>query len=152
MKKKILLRIFGGFPVGITIGYLISIIISLIHGHGKYLAVNELLINSWGSEIAAVLVQALACGILGAVGASASLIWENNNMSLLKRSVIYFIILTAAMLPIAWLMHWVEFNVKSTIIYLAVYCGIFCIIWLIQYCLILFEVKKINQKLTNKQD
>ncbi len=36
MKKKIFLRGLLGFPIGITIGYLITIFISLIWGQNHY--------------------------------------------------------------------------------------------------------------------
>ena len=58
MKKKIFFRILSGFFIGLSIGYLITIILSLIWGKGYYSPCVPELIGITGSEIKAVLLQA----------------------------------------------------------------------------------------------
>ena len=57
MKKQMILRGLLGFPLGIAIGYVITIIISLIWAHGYYSPVIPDLIDYVGSEIYAVILQ-----------------------------------------------------------------------------------------------
>ena len=59
MKRKILLRGMLGFPIGVAIGYFITIIISLIWAGGYYSPCVPDLISIMGNEIYAVLLQAL---------------------------------------------------------------------------------------------
>ena len=58
MKKKIVLRSLLGFPLGLAMGYMITIIISLVFADGSYFPCVPELITTMGSEIHAVLLQA----------------------------------------------------------------------------------------------
>ena len=50
MKKKLIGRGLIGFPVGIAIGYVITVIISICIGDGFFHPVNPELVNKMGSE------------------------------------------------------------------------------------------------------
>ena len=58
MIKKIILRGLLGFPVGIAIGYVITIVISLIWAQGYYSPCVPELAAAMGNEIYAVTLQA----------------------------------------------------------------------------------------------
>ena len=75
MKRKIILRSVLGFPIGITIGYLITILISIVWADGYYSPCVPELISVMGNEIGAVILQAFLCGLLGTGFAASSLIW-----------------------------------------------------------------------------
>ena len=75
MKKKLLLRGALGFPIGIAIGYVITICISLVWAGGYYSPCVPELAEALGSEIGAVALQALLCGLLGVGFAASSVIW-----------------------------------------------------------------------------
>ena len=64
MKKQLLLRGLLGFPIGIALGYLITILVSLGWGDGAYAPCMPALADAMGSEIGAVMLQALLCGLL----------------------------------------------------------------------------------------
>ena len=65
MKKKLFLRGALGFPIGIAIGYVITICISLMWAGGYYSPCAPELAEALGNEISAVILQALLCGLLG---------------------------------------------------------------------------------------
>lgn len=67
------LRSMSGFPLGLALGYLITIVISLIWGDGYYAPCMPELIEVTGNEINAVLLQAFLCGIIGSGFAADSL-------------------------------------------------------------------------------
>ena len=92
MKKKIFLRSISGFPQGVAIGYFISIIISLIWADGYYSSCVPELVEMMGSEINAVLLQAVLCGILGTGCAASSVIWEIEDWGMVKQTGIYFLV------------------------------------------------------------
>ena len=76
MKKKIIKRSLLGFPLGITMGYLITILISLGWANGYYSPCVPELISLMGNEINAVIFQTILCGILGVGFAASSVIWK----------------------------------------------------------------------------
>ena len=65
MLKKFISRVLYGFPLGLAIGYTFTIITSLIWADGYYVPCMPELVEMVGSEIGAVIVQALLCGLLG---------------------------------------------------------------------------------------
>ena len=102
MKKTIITRALMGFPAGIAVGQCISLFVSLLLGKGTFEACVPGFVETVGSELGAVALQTLLCGILGAAGAGASAIW-NTDWGLVKQTVINFLVLSAAMLPIAYI-------------------------------------------------
>ena len=57
MKKQIIKRGIFGFPVGIAIGFVITLIISACVGDGTFYPVTPELIDTMGSEMNAVILQ-----------------------------------------------------------------------------------------------
>jgi len=108
MKKKLLLRGALGFPIGIAIGYVITICISLVWAGGYYSPCVPELAEALGSEIGAVALQALLCGLLGVGFAASSVIWEMESWSLVRQTGVYFFIISLIMLPIAYVAYWME--------------------------------------------
>ena len=76
MKKKMIQRGLLGFPLGIAIGFVITVIISMCIGDGSFYPVNPELIDTMKNELNAVILQTILCGILGTGFAMASVIWE----------------------------------------------------------------------------
>ena len=60
MKRKIIKRGFLGFPLGIAIGYVITVIISVCVGDGSFYPVTAELIDTMGNELNAVVFQTVA--------------------------------------------------------------------------------------------
>lgn len=147
MKKKVLLRGVFGFPLGIAIGYVITILISLKWGQGYYSPCVPELIDRMGSEINAVIVQTVLCGLLGVAFGASSVIWEIDSWSIVKQTGVYFAITSIVMLPFAYVMFWMEHSVKGFLSYFGIFAAIFIFIWLIQYLIGKYTVTKMNSKL-----
>ncbi len=147
MKKKILLRSMIGFPLGIAIGYIITIFISLVMGNGYYSPCVPELTDLMDKEINAVILQAVLCGFLGAGCAASSVIWEIEHWGIVKQTGIYFIIVSVIMMPIAYLTYWMEHSVIGFLSYFGVFALIFIVIWIIQFIIGKHSVKKMNENL-----
>ena len=106
MKKEILKRSLFGAPLGIAIGVIITIIISLTVGDGRYYAVVPELVNDMGSEINAVILQTVLCIVYGAAWAGASVVWDAEGWSLLKMTLVHLAIASVATFPIAYFARW----------------------------------------------
>lgn len=151
MKKKIILRSVLGVPVGLTIGYLITIIISLIWANGYYSPCVPELAIMMGNEINAVILQALLCGLLGAGFAASSVIWEIEDWGLVKQTGIYFLIISVIMMPIAYITYWMEHSMKGFLSYFGTFVFIFVAIWIVEFVIGKHNVKKMNENLHKTQ-
>lgn len=147
MKKKVLLRGFLGFPLGISIGYIMTIFISLIFAQGYYSPCVPALARSAGSEINAVILQAMLSGLLGSAFAACSVIWEMEEWSIAKQTGVYFLITSLVMMPIAYFTNWMEHSVLGFLSYFIIFVLIFIIVWAFQYLAWKNKIKKINSRL-----
>ena len=147
MKRKIFLRGLLGIPVGITIGYLITIFISLIWAKGYYSPCVPQLVETAGSEINAVILQTFLCALLGAGFGAASVIWEAENWGIVKQTGIYFLVISLIMLPIAYFAFWMEHSIKGFFIYFGIFALIFSVIWICQFVIGKINVKRMNEGL-----
>jgi len=147
MIKKIVSRGLLGFPIGIAVGYVISIIISLGWANGYYSPCVPELISVMGSEINAVALQAFLCGIVGTGFAASSVIWEAENWSLVKQTGVYFITTSVIMLPVAYFTYWMEHSIGGFLIYFGIFALIFAVIWIMQVVIGRHYVRKMNENL-----
>lgn len=152
MKKKIIKRSLLGFPLGITMGCLITILISLGWANGYYSPCVPELIEIMGNEINAVILQTILCGILGTGFAAGLVIWEMDNWSIVKQTGIYFSIISVIMLPIAYFAYWMEHTVAGFLSYFGIFALIFIVIWIIQFGTGRYNVRKMNEKLFETKD
>lgn len=150
MKKKLIARGILGFPIGIAIGFVITIIISACVGDGCFYPVTPELLDTAGSELSAVIVQTVLCGVMGTGFAMASLIWEIDSWSLAKQSGIYFAIACMIMLPIAYAANWMEHSVIGFLSYAGIFIVIFLLVWLIQYLAWKGKINKLNDGVMKK--
>lgn len=150
MKKQIIKRGLFGFPVGIAIGFVITIIISVCVRDGNFYPVTPELIETMGNEVNAVILQTVLCGIMGTGFAMASVIWELESWSLAKQSGIYFLIACIIMLPIAYIANWMEHSIGGFLSYVGIFVAIFVAVWLAQYLIWKGKIKKMNE-LINKE-
>ncbi len=142
------LRALVGAPIGLAISTAITIIISLVIGKGEYFAVVPELASDFGSEVNAVLIQALCSMLYGAAFAGASVIWDTD-WSLTKMTVIHLLICSAATFPIAYLMRWMDHTVGGVLKYFGVFLLIYLIIWVSQYARIRKSIAALNKKVND---
>lgn len=152
MKKKLLLRGMLGFPLGLAMGYLITIFISLTVSDGRYYPCVPELAAVMGNEINAVLLQAVLCGILGAGFGACSVIWQIENWGIVKQTGIYFSIISVIMLPIAYVSYWMEHSLKGILGYFGIFVLIFAAVWIVQYTAAKHNVRKMNETLCRRRD
>lgn len=152
MKKKLLLRGLLGVPLGIAIGQIITVIVSLGIGDGLFYPVRPELIGAMRGELNAVLLQTALCGIMGAGFAMASVIWEIDSWSLAKQSGIYFAIACAVMFPISYVANWMPHSIAGILSYAGIFAVIFVLVWLIQYFVWKRKVRRMNERIRGSGD
>lgn len=147
MKRKIIMRGALGFPLGITIGYLITIFISLAWADGHYAPCEPSLVSVMGSEINAVLVQALLSGILGTGFSAASVIWNIEHWGIVQQTGVYFVIVSLIMMPIAYFLYWMEHSLWGFLSYFIIFVLIFIVFWIVMCMIGKRTVRKMNANL-----
>ncbi len=147
MKRSCVLRALLGFPLGISIGFVISIIGSIAFGNGYYSPCTPALIERMGSEINAVILQTALSGVLGSVFAASSIIWQMENWSIAKQTGIYFVITALAMMPIAYYANWMDHSVGGFIAYFGIFVIIFVVMWIVQYLIWKNKIDKMNRSI-----
>lgn len=149
MKKSIIYRGILGFPIGIAVGYVITVMISVYVGDGSFYPVAQELIDTMGNELNAVVVQTILSGVMGTGFAVASIIWNIDSWSLAKQSAVYFAAACALTFPIAYIAGWMEHSFFGVLSYVGIFIAIFVIAWVFQYLAWKGSIKKLNNKMKN---
>lgn len=152
MKKKMIQRGLLGFPLGIAIGFVITVIISMCIGDGSFYPVTPELIDTMKNELNAVILQTILCGILGTGFAMASVIWEIDSWSLAKQSGIYFAIACVIMFPISYFANWMPHSTAGILSYVGIFVAIFLAAWVTQYSVWKRKIKKMNEGIKDNND
>ena len=152
MKNRIIKLALIGFPVGIVIGFVITLIISACIGDGFYYPVTPEFISLMGNELNAVILQTVLCGIIGSGFAMASVIWDIDSWSLAKQSAIYFLIACIIMFPIAYITNWMKHSIAGVLSYVGIFVVIFVISWLVQYLSWKRKIKRMNDCFKKDKD
>lgn len=152
MKKKMMKRMWIGLPVGIAMGYIITLIISACIGDGTFYPVTPELVKKMGNELNAVILQTVLCGVIGVGFAAASVIWELDSWSLAKQSGVYFLVIGVILLPIAYVTNWMQHSVVGFLSYIGIFVGIFVAVWLSQYLCWKQRIKKMNDRVRHEND
>lgn len=138
-----------GIPIGIAISTTIALAISLFFG--SYSPVSPLLIDLMGGLMNAALFQYLASVALGFICGFGSAIWAVERWSLLRKTLIHFLLLTFTLLPISIACRWVAPSFISILIYFVVFAALYLIIWIVQYLIIRHKISKMNDRLYEKR-
>ena len=145
--KKIISRVLYSFPIGISCSVGISLFLSLLFGEGKYYPFAASLVFFTGSEVKAMLLQTMLSGILGSVFGGMSFIWEIERWSILKQTAVYFLSVSIPMMGISYLLYWMEHSLNGFLLYFLIFVMVFFVVWLFNFAIYWFKVRRINQKL-----
>lgn len=121
--------------------------ISLIEGEGQYYPVVPALVTEAGTEMMAVLWQYLLAGLSGMGAAAASVVWEADDWSILKQTVVHFLILSLSFLPVAYFCHWMTHTVTGVATYFLIFIAAYVVIWFALYTYWKKNVRSINDRL-----
>ncbi|MCL2376403.1 MAG: DUF3021 domain-containing protein [Defluviitaleaceae bacterium] len=147
MLKQAVRRGFLAMLLAIGISFIVTVIISVAIGDGYYHPVVPAFAEQVGGEINGVVLQVLLAGLQGAVAGAASLIWEVEKWSSAKQTGLYFIALSAVMLPSSYILHWMPRNVGGVLTYIVFFVVFYGIICTVNYIVWKAQIKKMNSKM-----
>ena len=145
--KKIVSRVLYSFPIGISCSVGISLFLSLLFGEGKYYPFAASLVFFTGSEVKAMLLQTMLSGILGSVFGGMSFVWEIERWSILKQTAVYFLSVSIPMMGISYLLYWMEHSLNGFLLYFLIFVMAFFVVWLFNFAIYWFKVRRINEEL-----
>ncbi len=147
LKKEAVKRAIMGFMYGVFIGQTILILESLMARDGNFYPVAASLVNLAGTNIAAVIIQYFLTGIIGTTFAATTVIFEMDNWSLLRQTILHFIITSIVMYIAGFLCGWFPHKLSSTLIWFGIFIVIYVIFWISFSFYYKNKVKKMNEAL-----
>ena len=129
MTKEVIKRALLGFMIGVFIGQTILILESLNAGDGNFYAVSTYLEAHSSSKLAAVIIQYLITGLIGMTFAAGSAIFELDNWSLLKQTIVHLVVTSVVMYVAGYFCGWFPHTVASTLIWFGVFIVVYIIFW-----------------------
>ncbi len=146
MKKKMLQRALTSAPICMLINHLVGICVSLARGDGRYSPVTPAFAARFPSETAAVVVQMLLIGLVGAVFAACSVIFEIERWSFLKQGLIHLAITAAVALPIC-LFCWLPETLGGALILCGSLLFTYVAVWTSQYLVYRHRIRALDRKI-----
>ena len=145
LKKEAVKRAIMGFMYGVFIGQTILILESLMARDGNFYPVAASLVDLAGTKIAAVIIQYFLTGIIGTTFAATIL--EMDSWSLLRQTILHFIITSIVMYIAGFLCGWFPHKLVSTLIWFGIFIVIYVIFWISFSSYYKNKVKKMNEAL-----
>ena len=146
MLKKILLRSAISATASIVINQLVTIIISLTIGDGRYFPVTPAFAAMFESELAPVIVQLILVGLIGAVFAGSSVIFDIESWSFLQQGIIHLAITSAVFIPVA-LICWRPVNPAGILSLTGSLVFVYGCTWLSRYLVWRSSIRKLNARI-----
>ena len=147
MKREIFGRALMGFPIGIAIGYCITIAISWSVGDGLYYPCVPAMEAQMGSQIAAATLQTALCGLMGSGCAVAAVAFRIERWSLFRATVVNFCVISLSILPAAYCSHWMRHTAGGVLGYFGVFLGIYLLVWCCMFLGWKEKIRRINERL-----
>ncbi|OFI47796.1 hypothetical protein BG262_08890 [Floricoccus penangensis] len=148
---KIFKNILKGASFGITIGFLISLIVSSFYEGGVYYPSSPNFVSSFPREVDAIWYSIVIWTLIGLLFTCAGLIFTIEDWSLLKKTFIHFIVTLVIFSLIFKFTGWTDLSIKSYMICVSIFCLTYIIIWTLTYKTTDKELEMINNKLTSKK-
>lgn len=128
--KKLLKGLFSSMSIGITIGLVSSTIFSYIYNTSYLYPSSPSFIEHFSTSLNATTASIMLWGLMGVLFYIASLIFENDKLSITKQTIYHFLATYTGYTFLAILAGWFPLNTLWLIIYTVIYLIIYLIIWL----------------------
>ena len=152
MKKKVFKLALIGFFLGMLIGNLISYL-SCDKSAQPLVIVSPVLVERTGSVRAAMIVNTLLSGLLGAA-AWAGVIFHDPEVfdcGLTKAAVYHFLLIMVFNIPIALYCGWCPPDPVSILIWTGIMAVSYFIVWLIMFLIYRKETAELNELMKNNK-
>lgn len=146
MHKDILIRIVGGFVIGVTLGLLVQFFVAMGIKQEGYAWVVPEFQAFFPSEAMAIIAQILLTGLIGITFALAALLFEIARWGMLKQYIVHFAVTAIVWIPIVMTL-WMPKTMANMFSLLASFLGTYVMTWLLQYKFSKRDIGQINAML-----
>lgn len=146
MKKKVSKLALIGFFLGMLIGNLIAYLTHDKSGQ-PLVIVSPVLIERTGSITAAMIVNTLLSGLLGAAAWAGVIFHDPDEFDwgMTKAAICHFLLIMAFNIPIALYCGWCPPDPVSLLIWIAIMAAAYFIVWFIMYLIHKKETAELNE-------
>lgn len=149
MKKTCILRSLLGVAIAITISLTFSMMISLNIHDGNFYFTSPAMIKDFGTPLNAAFIQYMLTVIYGAVLGAMSMVWQKENWSLLKQTIVHMVVCTTTTFPVAYICYWMDHSIFSILMYFVIFISIYSGIWMFTYQKYKYNIAAFNQKIND---
>lgn len=142
--KKIVNAIRGGIPLGITIGFVISLFFSSLYQTNNYSPSTPSFMAQFPSPLTATIVSGLLWALIGVVFSLTSLLFQVDSWSITRQTVSHFLLSYLGFTPLAIICGWFPTSISWLALFTLIYLVIYTIIWFISMAVARAEVRRLN--------
>lgn len=150
--RKLMQHLSVGISSGTFIGLMVSFVISWRVGTGKFYPSTPAFMAQFNTELEALGWSIALWSLIGLMFSLASLIYKNDNWSILKQASIHFTCTYVGLLSLNILLNWFDYSLNEVIRFTVIFIGIYSIITFLSMLHVKLSLDKINQKLTNRRN
>ena len=146
MLRKMITRALVSAPICMLINQLVGICISLTNADGRYSPVTPAFAARFPTATAAVIVQLLLIGLVGAVFAACSVIFEIERWSFLRQGLVHMAITSAVGIPVC-LFCWMPESPAGAWILCGSWLFTYIATWFSQYLVYRHRVRALDARI-----
>ena len=149
LKNKFALNFFIGFSISIVICLLIPVISSLFVEDPSTVNFCALdFIKIFNNEKLAFVINCILAGLIGGIIVATSIVYEFEKWSILKATVVHFIISLSSVFTVAYILKWWSFNdITLNLIIILAFILAYMFVWLIQFLKYKHDIKDIENEI-----
>lgn len=147
MLKNALIRGLNSFIYAVAINVILALAMVVIVNEPGFVPLVPDYAAHFNSEILALLLQFVLIGLSSASFGAGSVLLEIEHWSLLKQSIVYFVVTTVIWVPVSIFCWGINKYPAAFISFVISYVFSYIITWSIQLSLCKKSVAKINEKL-----
>jgi len=145
--KKVIKNAIHGMQTGVVLGLLISLFFNYLYGSNHYYPSSPQFSEYFAHPLNAILISIILWAIIGLLFSLGAAVFEIENWSLLKRTIINFFIYYLGFTPLAIIAGWFPINPYYLISFTITFILIYVIMWLVNVSVSRHQVKKINKRI-----
>ncbi|WP_407884696.1 DUF3021 domain-containing protein [Furfurilactobacillus curtus] len=143
--RKIIAAILCGIPIGITVGFIISLFFSVIYRSQSYLPSTPTFIAQFSSPLIATIVSSVLWALIGIVFSLTNLLFQVDSWSITRQTVGHFVLSYLGFTPLAILCGWFPKSIAWLALFSLIYLVIYIIVWFISMSIAQAEVRRLNR-------
>ena len=148
--KKLISYTFRFSAEGTLYGLIVSLCYNFFNQNSTYYPSDPSFTTKFATPLNAMTVSVILWALMGLVFGFGSFVFAIRQWSLLKKTIINFIIYYIGFTPLAFLAGWFPLNIVNFMIFTGIFILIYITIWFIRSYTIRKEIREINNKIKKK--